>query len=175
MGKTSQQWWTEVKADPEKFNGWLVRQYRGEVTASQRILGFASAHAPDDTAVRILTTIAKQETQHAEWVLALLKTRGIEPDLRGAEKRYWKETMPQITSFETGCAVGAHAEKMRLERIHTIATDPTAPADVKETFSRILKDELFHEAAFREMAGPKALEATVASHQKGRELLGLEP
>lgn len=175
MGKTSQQWWNEVKSDPKRFNGWLIRQYRGEVTAAERILCFAALHAPDDTAIRILTTIANQETQHAEWVLTLLKARGIQPDLRDAEKRYWKETMPQIASFATGCAVGAHAEKMRLERIQTIAEDATAPWDVKEVFTRILKDELFHERAFRELAGPQALEETVVSHRKGREVLGLVP
>lgn len=175
MGKTSQQWWAEVKSDPKRFNGWLLRQFRGEATAAKRIVEFADKYAPDTQSKRILYTIAAQEAQHADWVLQLLKSRGIEPNTDGAEKRYWKETLPDIRSFETGAAVAAHAEKMRLERIRTISEDPTAPADVKATFTRILKDELFHETAFREMAGPEALELTLASHRQGRKALGLEP
>ena len=175
MGKTSQQWWTEVKADPQLFNGWLVRQFRGESTAAKRIIDFADKHAPDVRTKHILYIIAAQESQHAAWVLELLRNRGIEPDVTGAEKRYWEETLLEIRSFQTGAAVAAHAEKMRLERIRTIATDPTAPADVKDTFTRILHDEQFHERQFREMAGAEALELTLESHRRGRKALGLEP
>lgn len=175
MSKTSQQWWNEVKGDPKRFNGWLLRQFRGEATAAERIVEFADKYAPDVQTKRILYTIASQEATHADWVLQLLKTRGIEPDVSGAEKRYWKETLPDITSFETGAGVAAHAERMRLERIKTISEDPTAPADVKETFTRILRDEQFHERAFREMAGPMGLEVTLDSHRRGRKALGLEP
>ena len=175
MGKTSHQWWAEVKADARRFNGWLVRQHRGEVTASQRIREFSERFAPDETTRKVLNIIASQEAQHAEWVRQLLATRGIEPDTSGAEKRYWKETLPDITSFQTGAGVAAHAEKMRLERIRAIAEDVTAPSDVRTIFQMILKDEQFHEAAFREMAGQSALEATLASHRLGRNALGLEP
>lgn len=175
MSKTTQRWWNEVKSDPKRFDGWLVRQFRGEATASKRIVDFAMAHAPDQKSRRTLLLIAAQEAQHAEWVLGLLKSRNIEPDINNAEKRYWNETLPEITSFQTGAAVGAHAERMRLERITTIAEDVDAPADVREVFNKILKDELFHERAFREMAGPEALEATLESHRAGRKALGLEP
>lgn len=175
MGKTSQQWWDEVKVDNAKLNRWLLKQWRGEVTAAARISGFADSYAPDESTIRILHIIAGQEKQHAEWVLALLHSRGIVPDLRGAELRYWKETMPQVRSFEVGAAVGAHAEAMRLERIRTIAADESAPTDIRETFQWILKDEVFHERAFREMAGPDALQQTEASHRRGREVLGLVP
>lgn len=175
MGKTSQQWWSEVKNDPDRFNGWLVKQYRGEATAAKRINDFAEQYAPDETTKRILRIIAGQEAQHAKWVRELLVARGIEPSLEGAEKRYWKETLHEITSFATGAAVAAHAERMRLERIRTIAEDASAPADVKRVFQLILRDELFHEEAFREMAGPQAMERTLGSHRDGRRALGLIP
>lgn len=175
MGKTSQQWWDEVKVDSNKLNRWLLKQWRGEVTASGRIRGFAATYAPDESTSRILHIIADQERQHAEWVLELLKARGINPDATGAEVRYWKETLPQVRSFEVGAAVGAHAEGMRLERIRTIAADATAPDDVRKTFQQILKDEVFHERAFREMAGPDAMTLTEASHRRGRAVLGLVP
>lgn len=175
MAKTSQQWWAEIKNDPKRFNSWLLRQYRGEATAAKRITEFADQFAPDVKTKRILYTIATQEMNHAEWVLQLLKTRGIQPRIEGAEKRYWQVTLPEIKSFETGAGVAAHAERMRLERIRTIAEDETAPGDVKSTFAQILKDELFHERAFREMAGPMGMELTLEAHREGRKALGLVP
>ncbi len=172
----SEAWWSVTKADPERFNRWLVKQYRGEATASKRILDFAENHAPDETSKRILRVIAKQEAMHAEWVLELLKKRGIEPDVSNAEARYWQHTLPGIRSFTTGAAVGAHAEKMRLERIETIVNDPeSVPPDVRRTFTWILRDELFHEQAFRAMAGPDAMEETRYRHSDGKRVLGLEP
>jgi hypothetical protein len=175
MGKTSQQWWTEIKADAVRLNGWLVRQHRGEVTAAARIREFAERFAPDEQTRHVLDVIAGQEAQHASWVAGLLQARGIEPKVEGAEKRYWKETLPDITSFTTGAGVAAHAERMRLERIRTIVADEGSPEDIRLTFRLILRDEVFHESAFREMAGPAAMEATLASHRQGRSVLGLEP
>lgn len=171
--KTSQQWWDEVKNNDALFNDWLVKQFRGEVTAAERIVEFGEQYA-DATNKTILNAIATQEMQHAQWVLSLLEARSIDPSVEGAEKRYWKETLPAIEDFETGCAVGAHAEKMRLERIQVIVDDFDTPADVREVFTKILKDELWHEQAFREMSTPEAMEATAGNHQRGLEVLGLE-
>lgn len=172
MSKTSQQWWDAIKTKPNRFNDWLVKQHRGEVTAAKRIVEFADRFATDDHKA-ILNRIAVQENMHAEWILELLRARGIEPNIEDAEKRYWKETLDDIVSFETGAAVAAHAEKMRLERISVIKDDVTAPWDVRETFARILKDELFHERAFRDMAGDEAIAVTAGAHKRGRKALGL--
>lgn len=171
--KTSAQWWEEIKSSPTKFNDWLIKQYRGEVTAADRIERFAAEYAPDDKAKKILKVIAGQEKQHASWVLGLLVARGITPDIEHAEERYWSATLPGIESFETGAAVGAHAEKMRLDRIRTIVEDEDADIDVRSIFSRILKDEVFHEKAFRRLAGSEAMKATAGNHRKGLKLLGL--
>ncbi len=174
--RTSKQWWEEVKADTEKFNRWLVKQYRGEVTASNRINLFATHFADEGSfQAKLLKSIALDESKHARWILDILKSRGLEPSIEGAGERYWSKTVPRILSFEYGCAVGAHAEGMRLERIRTIAGDESAPADIRSIFQRILEDEVFHERAFREMAGPEAMDRTLAAHRQGREVLGLEP
>lgn len=172
--KTSQEWWKEVKTDEAKFVDWLVKQHRGEVTAAQRIEAFAEKYAISDKHKKTLSLIAKQERQHASWVAELLESRGIKQDVSCAEEKYWRETLPKIESFETGAAVGAHAEKMRLERIRVIASDISAPEDVRETFKKILKDELFHEKAFRNMAGDDAMKKTFHSHESGLNALGLE-
>lgn len=171
---TSKQWWAEIKTDQVRFNDWLVKQYRGEVTAADRIEAFAEKYANSKNK-RVLNIIASQERQHAEWVLQLLQSRNIEPNVEGAERRYWQEVLPEIESFETGAAVGAHAEAMRLDRIRAICSDEQAPEDVRKTFQLILMDEVFHERAFRKMAGPAAMTNTTMAHSRGRELLGLEP
>lgn len=169
----SKQWWEKVKQNKDLLNDWLIKQYRGEVTASDRIIKFSEQYCNDAKHSKVLAIISEQEKTHAKWVLDLLQVRGITPDIANAEERYWKETLTEIESFETGAAIGAHAEAMRLERIKVIAEDKEAPEDIRNTFSKILVDELFHERAFREMAGYQAMQKTQGSHEKGMELLGL--
>ena len=171
---SSQAWWQVVRHDPRAFRAWLLDQYRGETTAAERIEalrdGYAGGHP---RAARVLSVIAEQERLHAGWVAELLTARGFAPEVQHKPARYWARTLPAIADLKTGCAVGAHAERMRLERIEVIASDPEAPADVRSVFQRILPQERFHERAFRELAGHAALEATRGAHDLGREALGL--
>lgn len=171
--QTSNEWWQKTKSDPVAMNDWLVKQYRGEATAASRIRTFSDLHAKSDSDKHTLEIIAGQESRHASWVFDLLMSRGIDPNVEHAEERYWKATLPEIESFETGAAVGAHAEKMRLDRIRVIVDDPDAPNDIREVFARILPEEEFHERAFRQMAGHVAMNKTKASHERGMHLLGL--
>lgn len=174
--RDSRSWWAAVKLDPGALRGWLLDQYRGESTAAGRIEQLRDEHGGGDArARRLLTVIASQERRHAAWVADLLRARGIEPAVLDKPDRYWKRALPGISDLATGCAVGAHAERMRLERIEAIASDPEAPADIRGTFARILREERFHERAFRGLAGPAALEATREAHDLGREALGLSP
>lgn len=173
MQKTSKQWWQETKADPAKLTEWLKKQYTGEVTASQRILDLRDKFQVDGKDHKILTFIANQEQTHAQWILELLHNRGIEPEVGDPNKRYWKETLKGIEDLETGCAVGAHAEAMRLDRIREIAYDVTAPHDIVTKFTKILIDEVGHEKLFRKLSTPEALEATRANHEAGAAALGL--
>jgi hypothetical protein len=68
--------------------------------------------------------------------------------------------------------VAHHAEAMRLERIEVIAGDATAPADIRETFARILRDERFHARAFARLAGAAAIARTRAAHAAGAAAIG---
>jgi len=103
-----------------------------------------------------------------------LRARGEEPAvIADKAERYWRATLPGIESWDTGCAVAAHAEAMRLERIRVIAADPDAPADVREVFARILPQEEFHERAFRTFSTDAALTATLHQHLAGAQALGL--
>ncbi|MFL5352749.1 ferritin family protein [Archangium sp.] len=174
--RTSQQWWEETRKDPARLRDWLLDQYRGEATAAGRIEAFRDAHAHGQPrAHRVLTVIAAQERQHATWVGGLLRARGLEPVVQDKAERYWEQPLAAIQDLESGCAVGAHAERMRLERIEVITSDPEAPEDVRAVFQRILPQERFHERAFRSLAGTEALEATREAHELGRNALGLSP
>jgi rubrerythrin len=174
--RDSRAWWEAVKQDPAALRAWLQDQYRGEATASGRIEMLRDAFAAEGSrAHRILGIIAAQERRHAVWVGDLLTARGIAPTLGTKRERYWKETLGAVRDLETGCAVGAHSERMRLERIEAIAADPGAPPDVREVFQRILPEERFHVRAFAELAGPAALDAMQDAHDLGRRALGLAP
>lgn len=176
MTRTSVEWWNETKRSAEALRDWLFDQYRGERTAADRIIALRDRYAgPGTRAWRLLTVIARQESQHAEWVGGLLAARQLSPSEPEPAERYWPRVVPQIHSLESGAAVGAHAERMRLERIEAIAADPEAPADVREVFRRILPQERFHERAFREIAGDAAMRETEAAHTLGRLALGLAP
>jgi rubrerythrin len=175
--RDSSQWWRAVKASPDLLLDWLRKQYHGEATAAVRIRQFLASHgagASDPRWVATVEEIARQEETHAGWVGELLRTRGEEPAVIAAkEERYWQATLPGIESWETGCAVAAHAEAMRLDRIRVIVDDPDAPADVREVFGRILPQEEFHERAFRAFSSDAALTATLHQHVAGAQALGL--
>ncbi len=174
--RDSHAWWEAVKQDEAALRRWLQDQYRGEATAAGRIEMLRDAFAGEGTrAHRILGVIAEQERRHAVWVGDLLTARGITPTLGTKRERYWKETLGAVEDLATGCAVGAHSERMRLQRIEAIAEDPEAPPDVREVFQRILPEERFHARAFAELAGPEALEAMQGAHDLGRRALGLTP
>ena len=174
--KTSKQWWDEIKSSEIKTAAWLRKQWRGEVTAAQRINKLAEQHATNNRERSVLAQIAGQEETHASWIKTLLSNRNIEvddTDIVEAEERYWAKTLPGIKDFATGTAVAAHAEGMRLERIRVIADDESAPVDIRDTFTKILKDEVWHEKAFTNLSTPDALGATMGDYKLGREALGL--
>lgn len=182
---TSLAWWERTKLDATRLHAWLYDQYRGEVTAASRIEALRDELAPPGgRAYRLLTVIADQERTHAAWVGGLLSSRGLHVEVRDKAAvdgrqppadRYWREVVPEITDLETGAAVGAHAEIMRLERIEAIAGDATAPADIRAVFSKILPQERFHARAFASLATPEAMTRTANAQALGRVALGLVP
>lgn len=175
--KTSAEWWTGLKNDPERFTDWLRDQYHGEITASIRIKAFKDLYAKDVNPIfRInLNHIAWQESMHAKWIGQLLQARGVAPEVLQKEERYWNETLNGIDSFQTGAGVAAHAELMRLERIRVICKDPEAPEDVRKVFQKILPEEEFHARAFSDMAGAFAMAMTAKAHANGMAAIGLIP
>ena len=101
--------------------------------------------------------------------------RALDVHVEPVEDRYWKAVVPEVVDLATGAAIGAHAERMRLERIRVIASDLDAPADIRSVFRRILPEERFHERAFRGLASAAALASTAGAHELARRALGLSP
>lgn len=173
--KTSAQWWEEVKANPALLENWLKDQYHGEATAAARLKEIAAKVEHYDVA-RTLKVIASQEEDHANWVKALLYARGITPEILNKEERYWGKTLPTDYAnvpIQSLAAIAAHAEAMRLERIKVIASDETAPSDIRRVFEAILPQEQFHERAFRNIAGDIEMSKALDAHKEGLAALGL--
>jgi rubrerythrin len=169
----SVQWWNKTKSDPKSIIRWLKAQYHGEVTAASRIRELILVYEALPKWKETVELIATQEEQHAVWVGELLTNRGVSPEVLQKRERYWEETIKQITDWDTGCAVAAHAEAMRLERIEAICADDSADADIREVFGKILMEERFHEKAFRSFTTNEAMEKTLAGHMAGLNELGL--
>lgn len=166
-------WWKKTRSDPQRVLKWLKDQYHGEVTAATRIRELILVYPALPKWKETVELIAQQEEQHAEWVKSLLVNRGVKAEVLNKTERYWEETIKQITDWDTGCAVAAHAEAMRLERIEAICADEDADADIKEVFGKILVEERFHEKAFRSFTTSEAMEKTLAGHMAGLNELGL--
>src|SRR5687768_13261912 len=133
--RTTATWWAATKNDPQALNAWLEDQHRGEATAATRIEALRDAFTTQGTRPhRILTLIAAQERTHAGWVAELLAARGLPTTIATKRERYWPRALAPIHDLATGAAIGAHAERMRLERIEAIAADPDAPADIRAVF-----------------------------------------
>lgn len=174
MKQSSSTWWEGIRHSSERLHAWLRDQYRGEVTAADRIETLRDNFAsPGSRAHRVLTVIASQERDHAAWVGELLAARGLAVEVQAKPDRYWRRVLPGIQDLATGAAVGAHAERMRLERIEVISNDPEAPDDIRDVFARILPQERFHARAFAELSTAEALERTADAHELGRLALGL--
>lgn len=173
--RMSEAWWLKVRADEALLLDWLRDQFHGEDTAAERIEQFRDTYALSGRWTHVLSTIAGQERLHASWVGDLLRARGEEPTRLVKSERYWEETIPSIHDFESGAAVAAHAEEMRLARIQVIANDPQAPADIRSVFARILPDERFHARAFAKMAGKEAFARAQERHESGLKAIHLIP
>jgi len=168
----SRDWWSSVKRDPFKFNDWLQKQYYGELKASERVAGLINKYKLGCKEAATVGLIADKEAQHASWIGDLLRSRGLAP-LDSHTERYWEETGLDFESADEAFAVAAHAEKMRLERIRAIVEDEDSPSDVLEVFNKILRDEEFHEKAFRSLSSDVQYELSRYSHEKGLKALGL--
>lgn len=173
MSKTTAQWWAETKSDEVKLTHWLQRQYVGELAAVNLLSEMMLKFGADMTEEQWDNThkVMMQEATHAKWMKQLLEVRGISPE-KDADptRRYWQEVLPAVDDFEKASAAACDAERMRLYRIREIASDFTAPEDIRATFERILPHEEWHEEVFASMRGNARLDE---AHDRGLAALNL--
>ena len=172
LKEQSKAWWDKTKKSDAKITTWLQKQYIGEARAVSRLKIYLDHFDPQPKFRMVVEKIAGQEGKHADWIEDLLYTRFAVPDLKH-EDRYWKHTLQGIKSFDDMCGVAWAAESMRLERIKTIVEDKNAPEDIRNTFKKILKDELFHERAFRALSSKTSKKKAIVNHVKGLAAIGL--
>lgn len=173
--KTPAQWIEQVLAEPGKLNKWLSRQYVGECLAAERIAALADTQRENLTRFNVLKKVAFDEMKHAAWVKRLMDVRQLPiPRVSLDETRYWEPILKNVTSFSEVCALGHHAEAMRLIRIELIKDDPRFDDDIREAFARIYKDEQMHVKAFKALTTDDDIVKTAHLHQAGLNALGLE-
>jgi tRNA isopentenyl-2-thiomethyl-A-37 hydroxylase MiaE len=177
VSRTSREWWNAIKSDDQKLVAWLRRQWNSEWGANvliDRLLG--DRLDPTDRRHVTLAVIKAQEQVHGELIAGLIQARGVAlpwPDAPGSS-RYWSIVLPACDSFVNAAAIAHHVEALSVERLSIIARDLDGPADVREVFARILRDERFHARAFEKMAGATAIEQMRPVHLAGTRALGLE-
>lgn len=173
---TSEQWWSEVKADSQKLEKWLQRQYVGEFAAVHLLAEILLKYGSQMTECERsnVAKVAHQELLHGTWISELLNSRGVSPeDNASATRRYWNEVLPSVTDFKTSMQAAHQAENMRLARIRTIANDEEAPEDIRNVFKAILPHEEWHEIIFSEMMGDSYSDSLEAAHNQGLFALSL--
>lgn len=169
---TTAQWWERVSTNPEEMIDWLYDQYRGERNAAEKISKLVETYELTGRRKQVIEIIAAQEAKHADWIAELLESRGLPVEVQEREERYWDKTLKKDMTFSYLCAVGHHAEVMRLDRINLLAADDRF-RDIAEVFSRIRREEVFHASAFKRMSTPEDIEAARSSHEEGMQALGL--
>jgi hypothetical protein len=173
--KTSQQWWDSIKLDSTKLIEWLKSQYHGKILTAQRIRESIVLNLePDDNATRnICNRIAREEEAHALWIRELLANRGRIAEILDRQEHYWDFLTPiPKGNAEYAVGVAAHAQQMHLDRIKIIIHDESTYTDVRDTFRRIYKDEVFHARAFKNIANTYYNEVS-AVHARELEPLSL--
>lgn len=168
----SKAWWTNTKKSNARITSWLQKQFIGEARAAGRLKGYLDKFNPEPKVRKVVEKIAGQEGKHADWIQDLLDARAAVPNLRH-EDRYWKHTLNDINSFDDLCGIAWAAENMRLARIRTIVEDKDAPTDIRNTFKKILKDEIFHEKAFKALSSEVSKRKALVNHVKGLKAIGL--
>lgn len=173
QGRTSKEWWDEVKVSPEKTIRWLHKQYYGELKSAERIQEHCiNKLDPKDDRIISLEVIRDQELKHAAHMQVLLGNRGQIPITPENRDRYWNTVVPSITTFEEAAAIAHHIEVMSLERIEVVATDLETPPDIKDVFKKVLKEEKFHAKTFAILAGDEVIERTRPDHRAGAKAIG---
>lgn len=148
--------WKKNLDKPGSLIGWLKDQYVGEreaVASMETLLqGGKMESAANQKYLRLVEKVIADEHRHVAMIVALLASRGITPPPVGEPK-----VLAGMEDFFSGSAVASRAEAIRAGIIRVIVDDGEVPEDVRISFLTILREEAFHEKAFREVAGLKQM------------------
>lgn len=146
-----QRYWPLMKTKGDWLTSWLQRQYTGEVNAlasMEVLLESIKSQSQNPQYIKIVEKIISDENKHIQMISQLLTSRGIAP--KAVDDI---EILDGMDSWNDGCALASRAEAVRSGKARVLVKDQEVPKDVREAFSIILRDEAFHEKAFRYMAG----------------------
>lgn len=182
MAKTSLDWWNEVLTKPGKLDDWLRRQYHSEASSVPRIYKLLERAEKTNIGMALpewqslLSIIASDEQKHATQVQGLMYSRKLIPAILPEHKSKYFTKFQEGMSDDiwTWAAVAAYAELTSLTRFKAILQHPETPADIRWEFTSILFEEEFHYAAFRRLAGPRAMREAEVAHKRGLGAVGIE-
>lgn len=143
--------WPERKRQPGWLEGWLGKQYVGELNAvaSMEALLTAFRRNPGShKAALLVERVVADERKHVALIGQLLVSRGIAPAAPTEPT-----PLAGMEEWGSGCAIASRAEAVRAGEIRIVVQDPDVADDVKQAFRTILTEEAFHERAFRQLAG----------------------
>lgn len=144
--------WTRTPDKQGALLDWLKEQYIGEreAVASMEVLLATGRKQPDANPkyLHLMEKVIADEHRHVAMIKELLISRGATIPEIGEP-----EVLPGMDAFFSGSAVASRAEAVRAGVIRVILEDGEVPQDVKSSFLVILREEAFHEKAFREVAG----------------------
>ncbi len=147
--------WPAIRMQPNWVENWLQGQFSGEVDAVASMEDLLATFLRDPTKGRqvlLLERIVRDERDHVLWIGQLLQARGVKPRAIAPG-----EVLPGMDTCQHGCAVASRAEALRAGEIRLVIADEWVPTDVRDAFRHILGDEVFHERAFRRLAGDPAM------------------
>ena len=177
MSHTTAQWLDRTLSNKAYLKNWLTRQYIGEFTAAVRLgqlVSQAKRVSIDIRKIEMLTRIQKEEAAHTVWIGHLMQARRMPiPVVTMDPSRYWDKVLSGEMAIEKLFAAGYHAETMRLGRIRGLVSHPKTPADVRQTFTEILRDEEGHAFAFEQLTTPEQRAESFDAHKAGMDAMGL--
>ena len=147
--------WPEVRTKPGGIEWWLQKQYVGELEAiasMEKLLRSFDANPKGAKLRNLVVRVIRDERNHVAMIERLLQARGVTPEAPASP-----EVLSGLDQWAEGCAATSRAEAIRAGEIRTVIADLGTPDDIRTVFGRVLKEEVFHEKAFRELAGQEAM------------------
>ncbi|AXQ69944.1 hypothetical protein HOU03_gp324 [Caulobacter phage CcrSC] len=165
----TQAWWSNKLGDPPALLRFLEKLHYTEFSGYKDNIDAAYRWAPlNPAAHHIFCQTAEDEMRHAELLVPLVLDRGGRCDGIDAPPPsfYWDEMDKAIVSLDTCAAVFHLGEKLAAERFEVMLDNAGNPEDIRAFLEAVIPDEQHHARIFGKLAGPEAIAAMQAHHDK---------